>query len=426
MPDAKHFEDFAAGRGSGDLFAKTEALEAYLEGHPESYLEGLGPQLLGPPAPRVTMRLGDGPGREMIMLGSNSYLNLTTHPDVVAAARAACERYGYGMGAVPLYSGTTDLHRELELRIAAFYGTEDALIFPCGYSANVGVLSALCGPGDVVLNDASNHASIFDGCRLSGADLRVYLHRNLDHLERALKRLPETQRGRLIVTDGVFSMDGDLAPLAGITALAARYGARVMVDDAHGLGVVGPTGRGTPEACGCQARVDIMLGTLSKTPGAVGGYCAGRATLVRYLRYYARTYFFSTSLPAPVVAGLLEVFRLLAEDRAGRDRLWRNVLHLRQGLQTLGFDTGHTGSAIIPVIVGDETRLGRFHSDLMAHGVYTNLVTYPAVRRKECRLRLCVMADLTTADLDEALRVFAALGRAHNIIPPEGQGQYAG
>jgi len=371
------------------------------------------------------MRLGAGASREVIMLGSNSYLNLTTHPDVVAAARAACERYGYGMGAVPLYSGTTDLHRTLEQRIAAFYGAEDALIFPCGYSANVGVISALCGPGDVILNDASNHASIFDGCRLSGADIRVYLHRNLDHLERAFKRLPETQRGRLIVTDGVFSMDGDLAPLAEIAALASRYGARVMVDDAHGLGVVGPTGRGTPEACGCQAQTDIMMGTLSKTPGAVGGYCAGRATLVQYLRYYARTYFFSTSLPAPVVAGLIEVFRLLAEDRAGRERLWRNVVYLRDGLRTLGFNTGHTGSAIIPVIVGDEEVLGRFHTDLVAHGVYTNLVTYPAVRRKECRLRLCVMAGLTPADLDEALGIFAALGRAHDIIPAEGHAPHA-
>jgi len=425
MPDVKHFEDFAAGGGGADLLAKTEALDAYLQGCTEAYLEGLGPELLGPPAPRVTMRLG-GAEREVIMLGSNSYLNLTTHPDVIAAARAACERYGYGMGAVPLYSGTTELHRALEERIAAFYGAEDALIFPCGYSANVGVLSALCGPGDVTLNDASNHASIFDGCRLSGSDIKVYLQRNLEHLERALKRLPEAQRGRLIVTDGVFSMDGDLAPLAEIAALAARYGARVMVDDAHGLGVVGPTGRGTPEACGCQAQIDIMMGTLSKTPGAVGGYCAGRAMLVRYLRYYARTYFFSTSLPAPVVAGLLEVFRLLAEDRAGRDRLWRNVLYLRDGLRALGFNTGQTGSAIIPVIVGDEAKLGPFHTDLVAHGVYTNLVTYPAVRRKECRLRLCVMAGLSQGDLDEALQGFATLGRAHGIIPAEGPVQHAG
>jgi len=412
----RHFSDFAAGQGGADIFAKVTALDDYLRASPQTYLEGLGLHLLTPPAPRTRIREPDGHEHEVIMLGSNSYLGLTTHPRVVAAAQEACARYGYGMGAVPLYAGTTDLHRELEELIARFYGAEDAILFPCGYSGNVGVISALCGAGDVTLNDAANHASIFDGCRLSGAEIKVYLHRNLRSLERLLTRLPENQRGRLILTDGVFSMDGDVAPLAEIIDLAHRYGARVLIDEAHAVGIIGPTGRGTAEYRGCQGQVDITCGTLSKTPGAVGGYCAGSAALVRYLRYYARTHFFSTSLPPPVVAGLVEVLKLLSADAAGRDALWANVRYLLKGLVELGFDTGETESAIIPIMVGDEERLGAFHNDLRRAGVFTNLVTYPAVRRKECRLRLCVMSALTRADLDEALGLFARVGRQHGII----------
>ncbi len=412
----RHFSDFAAGQGGPDLFDKVDALERYLQASPQAYLEGLGLHLLSPPAPRTRIREPDGSEHEVIMLGSNSYLGLTTHPRVVAAAQEACVRFGYGMGAVPLYAGTTDLHRDLETRIARFYGAEDAVLFPCGYSGNVGVISALCGAGDVILNDAANHASIFDGCRLSGAEIKVYLHRNLRSLERLLTRLPDPQRGRLIITDGVFSMDGDVAPLAEILDLARRHGARVMIDEAHAVGIIGPTGRGTAECRGCQGQVDVTCGTLSKTPGAVGGYCAGSAALVRYLRYYARTHFFSTSLPPPVVAGLVEVFKLLSADAAGRKELWANVRYLLNGLIDLGFDTGDTESAIIPIMVGDEERLGAFHNGLRRAGVFTNLVTYPAVRRKECRLRLCVMSALTRADLDEALAIFARVGRQHGII----------
>jgi glycine C-acetyltransferase len=239
----------------------------------------------------------------------------------------------------------------------------------------------------------------------------------MKHLEKILQRLPETQAGRLIVTDGVFSMDGDLAPLDEIVALAQRYRARVMIDEAHALGVVGPTGRGTAEKFGCTKQVDLICGTLSKAPAGIGGYCAGSAALIRYLRYYARTYFFSTSIPPPVVGGLIEVFRLLQEDAAGRAQLWKNVRYMRAGLQQLGFQTGETESAIIPVLVGDEEKLGSLHNALRRRGVFTNVVTYPAVRRKECRLRVSIMSSLTRADLDRALALFAELGRTHGIIP---------
>jgi 8-amino-7-oxononanoate synthase len=413
---ARHFEDFVPRDGHADILQKVDDLDAYLRESPPEYLEGIGLQVLGPAAHITRVRDRRRRERNMIMLGSNSYLSLTTHPAVVAAAQQACAKYGYGMGAVSLYAGTTDLHRELEELITRFYGTDETVIFPCGYSGNVGVISALCGPGDVVINDAANHASIFDGCRLSGADIRVFLHRNMAHLEKVLKRLPAAQKGRLIITDGVFSMDGDLAPLDRIVELAERYDARVMIDEAHALGVVGATGRGTAERFGCEGRVAITCGTLSKTPGAMGGYCTGSRVLVQYLRYYARTYFFSTSLPAPVVAGLIEVFRLLLADRAGREALWHNIRYLGDGLRNLGFDTGDTESAIIPVMVGDEPKLARFHNELREGGVFTNIVTYPAVRRKACRLRVSVMSSLTREDMDGALALFGAVGRKLGIV----------
>ena len=253
----RHFEDFMAGTGGGDIFDKVRRLDAFVHLSPPPCTQGLGLPLTSAPNPTTTIIDDDGGTRDVIMLGSNSYLALTTHPRVVAAAQRACHHFGYGMGAVPLYAGNTPLHRELEETLAAFLGQEDALLFPSGYSGNVGVISALCGPGDVVINDAANHASIFDGARLSGADIKVYLHRKMEHLERILRRLPDQVQGRLIVTDGVFSMDGDLAPLDRILPLARQYGARVMVDDAHGIGVVGPTGRGTPERFGCLEDVEI-------------------------------------------------------------------------------------------------------------------------------------------------------------------------
>lgn len=412
----RRFEDFMSNDGDADIFAKVHDFDSFVTEHPQECLQGLGLQTLGPAAPKVRIREANHRDRDMIMLGSNSYLSLPTHPAVVAASKAACDKYGYGMGAVPLYAGTTDLHRQLEKLIAEFYETEDALVFPCGYSGNVGVISALCGKGDVVVNDAANHASIFDGCLLSGADIKIYIHRNMMHLEKTLKKLPPDRKGRLIITDGVFSMDGDIAPLAEIVQLAKKYNARVMVDDAHALGVVGEKGRGTAEKHGCTGKVDLTCGTLSKAPAAVGGYCAGSAALVRYLRFYARTYFFSTSLPAPVVAGLIEVFKLLASDGAGRDRLWTNIRTMKQGLRKLGFNTGATESAIIPVIVGDEEILGRFHNELRHRGVFTNLVSYPAVRRKECRLRISMMNSIAQSEIDQALSILGELGRKYGII----------
>ncbi len=416
LKPVRHFEDFVPRDGAKDIFEKVAELDSYLRDSPECYLDGLGLQILGPADHEIEILEKNNYRHKVIMLGSNSYLSLTTHPQVVKASIEACKKYGYGMGSVSLCAGTSDLHRELETRIANFYGTDDAIIFPCGYSGNVGVISALCGTGDVTINDSANHASLFDGCRLSGADIKVYLHGNMHHLHRILKNIGKSQRGRLIVTDGVFSMDGDIAPLGDIVELAEKYGARIMIDDAHGLGIVGETGRGSAEKCGCSGKIDIMCGTLSKAPAAIGGYCAGSKALIRYLRYYARTYFFSTSIPAPVIAGLIEVFKLLDKDKAGRDKLWKNINYMLAGLRNLGFNTGSTESAIIPIIVGDENKLALFHNELRSRGVFTNLVTFPAVRRKECRLRVSIMNSLTQNDMDYAISVFTELGRKHGII----------
>ena len=411
----KQFEDYIAG-GDTDIFDKIHALSQYVETHEVPSLDALGHELLDAAGPRTTVRAHDGKARQQVMMATNSFLNLSRHPRVLAAAHAACDRYGYGMGAVPLYAGITDLHTQLEKRIARFLHKEDAIIFPCGYSGNVGVISALCGPGNVIINDAANHASIFDGCRVSGADIKIYLHGNMDHLKRTLARLPESQGGRLIVTDGVFSMDGDLAPLDRICELAGQYGARVMIDDAHGIGVVGPTGRGTPEVFNCFDQVDVLYGTLSKAPAGIGGYAAGSTELIRYLRYYARTYFFSTSIPAPIIAGLIEIFDLFEQDQAGRGRLWENIVYFRTRLAELGFDVGNSASPIIPVMVRDEDRLAALHAELVCQGVFTNIVTFPAVRRKECRLRLNMMADHTREDLDYVLGVFEKLGPQYGLI----------
>lgn len=416
MSNRKYFEDFASGAMQDDIFAKVTALNNFIDNNHQECLSGLGLEILGTADHQTTIKDDDGKIHDVIMLGSNSFLSLTKHPNVLKAAKDACDKYGYGTGAVSLYAGITDLHRELEWRLAALYGKEDAILFPCGYSGNVGLISALCGPGDVIINDAANHASIFDGCVLSGAEIKVYLHANMKHLEKILKSLPESKKGRLIITDGVFSMDGDTAPLDEIIVLAKKYHARIMIDEAHGIGVVGPTGRGTPEKYNCAADIDIIFGTLSKAPGGIGGYCAGSKELIKYLRYYARTYFFSTSIPTPIVAGLIEVIKLIANKETGHHKLWENIKYMRSRLVLLGFNIAKTDSAIIPVIIGDEDVLGKINNDLRHAGVFTNVVTYPAVRRKECRLRLNIMDSLTQQDMDRALALLEQYGKKYRII----------
>ena len=414
----KKFEDFIDNdvNKSDDLFLKVKKFNDSVNNLEIVGNNGLGVQILEKTAPIVKMREKTGYDYETLMFGSNSYLNLTNHPKVIEATEKALKKYGFGMGAVSLYSGITDLHRELENIISDFYGTEDTVLFSNGYSANIGIISALCGAGDVIINDSLNHASIFDGSKFSGAELKIYPHSNMNALERILKRLDDNKKGRLIITDGVFSMHGDVAKLDKIVELADKYGAKIMVDDAHGLGIVGKTGRGTGELYNLTDRIDLNVGMLSKAVGAIGGYCATTREIAEYLRIYSRTYFFSTALPAHVVAGIIEIFKLLREDKAGREKLWDNIYYLRKQLKLLGFNIGEPEAGIIPIIIGDEDILFNFYDDLRLSGVYTNVVTYPAIRRRECRLRICVMKDFTKEQMEKAVNIIADKGRKYGII----------
>ena len=410
------FEDFLFTREGEDLFEKTRGLDKVLASGAMTVSEGLGVQILEKTGPYVQIKEKSGCEHKVIMLGSNSYLNLTTNKKVCDAAIKAIEKYGYGMGAVSVYAGICDIHKELEKRIANFYNTEDAVLFPSGYGTNIGVISALCSKGDIIINDSANHASIFDGSKLSGADIRVYPHNNMEALEHILKKCEKKNRAKLIITDGVFSMYGDIARLDKICELAEKYNAKVMVDDAHGLGIVGATGRGSAQVYNIGDKIDLHVGMLSKTAGALGGYCATTRKIAQYLRHYARSFFFSTALPAPVAAGLNEVFKLLEHDRAGRKELWENITYLKSKLEKLGFNTGNSQSGIIPIIIGDEAILFKMYQDLRLSGVYTNIVTYPAVRRKDCRIRICVMKDLTRDMMDGAVEIIEKTGRKYGVI----------
>jgi glycine C-acetyltransferase len=410
------FENFVDTLEGEDLFGKTDRLDEVLSSGILTGNEALGMVTMNKVQPLSGIREKDGSVHEVIMLGSNSYLNLSTHPQVMKAAREALDKFGYGMGAVSNYAGITDIHKELEARIAKFYGTEDCIVFPSGYGANIGIVSAICGKNDVIINDAANHASIFDGNVLSGADIKVFPHRDMKGLERILSRIPEEKTGRLIITDGVFSMDGDMADLDKIVELAQKYKCRIMVDDAHGVGIVGPTGRGTAEHFGVMDKIDLHVGMLSKGPGGLGGYCAASKKVVQYLRLYARSYFFSTALPASVAGGLNEVFKLLESDNAGRKELWEKTNYLKDKLVKEGFDIGHSQSAVVPVMIYNEPILFEMYQKLRERGVYVNIVTYPAVRRKECRLRLCTMKDLTFEQIDRAVEILTEIGKEYNII----------
>lgn len=410
------FENFVDTQEGEDLFDKTIRLDEVLQSGIKTGNEALGMITMDKVKPELDIKEKDGKIHHVIMLGSNSYLNLSTHPQVIEGAKNALETFGYGMGAVSNYAGITNLHKELESRIANFYNAEDAIVFPSGYGTNVGIVSALCGKNDVIINDGANHASIFDGNILSGAEIKVYPHRDMKALERILSRIPAEKSGRLIITDGVFSMDGDLAPLDKIVELAAKYNCRIMVDDAHGIGVVGFSGRGTAEHFGVMDKIDLHVGMLSKGPGGLGGYCASSKEIIQYLRLYARTYFFSTALPAPVTGGLNEVFKLLETDNAGREKLLQNTEYLKSKLLAKGFDIGHSQSAIIPVMVYSEPVLFEMYEKLRQKGVYVNIVTYPAVRRKECRLRLCTMKDLTFNQIDNAVDIITKLGKEYGLL----------
>lgn len=356
-------------------------------------------------------------GREVLLLCSNNYLGLADHPALKEAAIRAVESYGTGSGAARLVSGSMDLHAELEQRIALFKGTEEALLFNSGYAANTGIISALVGRGDIVFSDRLNHASIVDGCLLSRAKFIRYPHNDMTALRRILEESPTTGR-RLIVTDGVFSMDGDLAPLAELVTLKREFGALLMVDDAHGTGVLGATGRGSAELAGVMADIDIHMGTLGKGLGGFGAYAASSREVVSYLVNKARSFIFSTSLPPAVLGAAKAAFDIVAspEGEMLRTALERNSSFFRTALEQAGFDTMGSATQIVPLFVGGAVPTMTFSSRLLEAGIFVQGIRPPTVPAGSCRLRCTLMATHTEEDLAEAVAVIAAVGRDLAVV----------
>jgi glycine C-acetyltransferase len=363
-------------------------------------------------------------GREVISLSSNDYLGLTHHPRLKAAAVEAVREYGAGSGAVRTIAGTMTLHEELEAELAAFKGTEAVLTFQSGFTANTGVIPTITGETDLIVSDALNHASIIDGMRLSKAPRKIYSHADLVALEAVLREATESGRPDgsgpyrliLVVTDGVFSMDGDIAPLPGIVELAERYGAAVFVDDAHASGVLGRNGRGSVDHFGLHGRVAIQVGTLSKAVGVLGGYVAGSQALRDLLIQRARPFLFSTSHPPAVAAACREAIRLMDEETWRIERLWASTRRFKAELARLGFDTGRSETPITPVIVGESEAAIRFSARLFEEGVFATAVVFPTVALDQARLRAIVTAALTDEHLDRALEAMARVGRELGII----------
>lgn len=353
-------------------------------------------------------------GNEVIQLSSNNYLGLTNHPRLKEAAIKAVEKFGAGTGSVRTIAGTFSMHEEFEKRLAEFKQTEAALVFQSGFTANVGVVSSILGDRDVVISDELNHASIIDGIRLTKANRRIYKHADMKDLEQALIETQEA-RVRLIVTDGVFSMDGDIAPLPEIVELAEKYDALVMVDDAHASGVLGKNGRGSVDHFGLHGRVQIQIGTLSKAIGVLGGYVAGPQVLIDYLIQRARPFLFSTSHPPAVTAACHAAIDLLLEESERIDHLWENARFFQKGLRDLGYDTGNSETPITPVIIGDEALTMKFSDELFREGVYAQGIAFPTVPKGKARVRTIVTAAHSKEDLEKALEAFANVGKRLGI-----------
>ena len=353
--------------------------------------------------------------RSVVNLSSNNYLGLATHPRLKQAAVEAVERYGVGSGAVRTIAGTMELHMELERRLAAFKHVESVVVFQSGFTANAGTVSSVLGKEDFIVSDALNHASIIDGARLSRATIKVFPHKDADAARRILKDLPATGR-KLLITDGVFSMDGDLGPIPDLCAAAEEYGAIMMVDDAHASGVFGRHGSGTVDHFGCHGRVDIQVGTLSKAVGVLGGYVAGTRTLIDFLYHRARPFLFSTSHPPAVTAACIAALDILEQEPQHIERLWENARFFKSGLQQLGFDTGRSESPITPVMVGEASRAMAMSDKLFARGVFAQGIGFPTVARDQARLRTMPMATHTREDLQYALDMFGAVGRELGVI----------
>jgi len=353
-------------------------------------------------------------GKRVIMIGSNNYLGLTGHPRVKEAAIKAIEKYGTSCSGSRFLNGNLDIHEELEKKLATFFRKEAALVFATGYQTNLGVISALVGRNDVAIIDMYDHASIFDGCRLSFGEVKKYRHNDMVELERILDGIKE--KGKLIIVDGVFSMEGDIADLPAIVRLARAYGARIMLDDAHAIGVFGKGGRGTAEHFGLENEVDLIMGTSSKSLAAIGGFVAGSSDVISWIKHLARSMIFSASLPPALVASVSTALDMIEEEPELRARLWRNTHKMLKGYKTIGYDTGTSETPIIPVMIKDTMKTYEMCRLLLENGVFANSVISPGVPLGRELLRTSYMATHTEEQLDKVLAAFEKVGRQVGVI----------
>ena len=367
--------------------------------------------ILTPQEPRVRTRNGD-----VVNFCANNYLGLAHHPEIVAAAREGLDSHGFGMASVRFICGTQDIHKELEASLSRFLGTEDTILYTSCFDANAGLFETLLGPEDAILSDALNHASIIDGIRLCRARRKVFGHSDMEDLERQLKETRDC-RFRLIATDGVFSMQGDLGRLAEICDLARAYQALVMVDDSHATGFLGAGGRGTPEELGVMDRVDIVTGTLGKAlGGASGGFTSGRKEIIRYLRQRSRPYLFSNTVAPPIVAAALKALELIQQDDSLRRTLHENTRYFRTGLTRLGFEVIEGSHPIVPIMIRDEVRTVEMARAVNARGIFVVGFSFPVVPRGEARIRVQLSAAHTRQDLDRALAAFREAGEETGLL----------
>ncbi|URM95417.1 aminotransferase class I/II-fold pyridoxal phosphate-dependent enzyme [Actinomadura madurae] len=416
--DDRSMRDFMDDRDP-DLFAKARGFASYLGGREAEHLYWYGMPLRSRCANRA--RIHDeltGRTREFLMFASNNYLGLANHPRVIDAVCEATRTYGATNTGCRIIGGTNHLHKELERRLAAFKRRPACIVYPGGYSANLGAASALVKSHDALIVDKLNHMSIVDGCKLSGGVRKIYGHNDMRALERVLERCRDQVRGgKLIVTDGVFSMHGDVCDLPEIVRLARRYGARVMVDDAHSTGVLGERGSGTAEHFGLKGEVDLELGTMSKTLAGMGGFVVGDEEVIEYLRFYSNSYVFAATIPAGVAAGLIAAIDVMEEEPERLTALWANIRRLRTDLAGAGFDLENTQSAILPIVVGDERRAMEMGRAVRARGLFCQTVVFPGVPLGDARLRVSVTSEHTPEDLALAAQIFVDAARETGVLP---------
>lgn len=354
-------------------------------------------------------------GKEMLMMGSNSYLGLTNHPRIIEAAKKATDKYGTGCAGSRFLNGTLDIHLELEAKLAKLVGKEGALAFAAGYMANLGAISAMVDKGEFIVTDKFDHASIIDGCTLSPGKMLRYNHNNMEHLETVLKN-KVCGKNALIVVDGIFSMEGDIANVPEICRLAKKYGASVMVDEAHSLGVLGARGEGAAGAAGCTNEVELIMGTFSKSLASIGGFIAGSKDVIHYLKHHARSLIFSASLPPASAASVLEAMKIMEEEPERMKQLWDNTHFMAEGFKSMGYDIGKSNTPVIPLHVGDMMNAFKMWKQLDDEGVFINPVVPPAVPPNDTLIRTSFMATHTRAQLTEALEKFEKVGKNVGVI----------